>query len=139
TRWPGESTREPRRSAASGSTSQCALLGPRNELEVFYTHSLDRVNAAEWRRLAERAGHVFATREWLLTWWRHYGRTARPLVGVARAGSDLVAIVPLYEWWAHGLPVLRFVGHGPSDQLGPICAPLSEPAAAAAVGETIGA
>ena len=50
-----------------------------------------------------------------------------------------MAIVPLYEWWSHGLPVLRFVGHGPSDQLGPVSAPLSEPAAAAAVGEAIAA
>ena len=40
---------------------------------------------------------------------------------------------------AHGLPVLRFVGHGPSDQLGPVSAPLSEPAAAAAVGEAMAA
>jgi CelD/BcsL family acetyltransferase involved in cellulose biosynthesis len=97
------------------------------------------VKAAEWRRLAERAGHVFATRQWLLTWWRHYGKAARPLIGLARTGGDLVAVVPLYEWWTHGCPVLRFVGHGPSDQLGPICAPLSEPSAAAAVGEAIGA
>jgi CelD/BcsL family acetyltransferase involved in cellulose biosynthesis len=106
-------------------------------LELSYTRSLDGVDAAEWRRLAEQAGHVFATREWLLTWWRHYGKAGRPLVGLARTGGELVAVVPLYEWWRHGLPVLRFVGHGPSDQLGPICAPLSEPAVAAAVGETL--
>ena len=37
------------------------------------------MKAAEWRRLAERAGHVFATREWLLTWWRHYGKARRQL------------------------------------------------------------
>jgi CelD/BcsL family acetyltransferase involved in cellulose biosynthesis len=97
------------------------------------------VNAADWHRLAERAGHVFATREWLLTWWRHYGNAHGQLNGLARAGGDLVAVVPLYEWWSHGVPVLRFVGHGPSDQLGPISAPLSEPAAAAAVGEVIAA
>jgi CelD/BcsL family acetyltransferase involved in cellulose biosynthesis len=107
-------------------------------LEVSYTRSLESVEAAHWRRLAERAGHVFATREWLVTWWHHYGKV-RPLVGLAHNGGDLVAVLPLYEWWTHGLPVLRFVGHGTSDQLGPICAPLSEPAAAAAVGEAIGA
>jgi CelD/BcsL family acetyltransferase involved in cellulose biosynthesis len=108
-------------------------------LEVSYTRSLESVEAAQWRCLAERAGHVFATREWLLTWWRHYGKGGRPLIGLVRAGGDLVAVVPLYEWWTHGLPVVRFVGHGPSDQLGPICAPLSQPAAAAAVREAIGA
>jgi CelD/BcsL family acetyltransferase involved in cellulose biosynthesis len=108
-------------------------------LEVSYTSSLDAVKPAEWRRLAERAGHVFATREWLLTWWRHYGRAHRQLVGVARANGDLIAIVPLYEWWKRGIPVVRFVGHGPSDQLGPVCAPLSESAAAAGVREAMGA
>jgi len=108
-------------------------------MDVSYTSSLDRVAAADWRRLAERAGHVFATPEWLLTWWRHYGNGQRQLTGLARAGGDLVAIVPLYEWWSHGVPVLRFVGHGPSDQLGPISAPLSEPAAAAAFEEVIAA
>ena len=108
-------------------------------MDVSYRSSPDGVTATDWRRLAERAGHVFATREWLLTWWRHYGNGHRQLTGLAHAGGDLVAIVPLYEWWGHGIPVLRFVGHGPSDQLGPISAPLSEPAAAAAVEEAIGA
>jgi CelD/BcsL family acetyltransferase involved in cellulose biosynthesis len=107
-------------------------------LKVEYVDSFDCVPAAEWRRLAERAGHVFATREWLVTWWRHYGR-ARPLIGLVRRGGDLVAIVPLYVWWKRGLPVLRFVGHGPGDQLGPICAKLSEPAAAAAVTDAFAA
>ncbi len=95
------------------------------------------MQAADWRRLAERSGHVFSTREWLLTWWRHYGGGRRALIGLARKNADVVAIVPQYVWWRHGLPVLRFVGHGPSDQLGPICAPLSEPTAATAVAEAI--
>lgn len=102
-------------------------------MDVTYTRSLDRVSAAEWRPLAERAGHVFATREWLLTWWRHHGKAGRPLMGLVRERREAVAIVPLHVWWTHGLPVLRFVGHGPSDQLGPICAPLGDPVAAAAV------
>jgi CelD/BcsL family acetyltransferase involved in cellulose biosynthesis len=109
-------------------------------LDVSYTSSLDAVEPAQWGRLAERAGHVFATREWLLTWRRHYGKARRELIGLARAGGDLVAIVPLYEWWKGGIPVLRFIGHGPSDQLGPICAPPSgTSASAAAVKEAMGA
>jgi CelD/BcsL family acetyltransferase involved in cellulose biosynthesis len=108
-------------------------------VDVSYKSSLDAVQRAEWRRLSARAGHIFATREWLLTWWRHYGKACRPLIGVVRVGGEPVAIVPLYEWWRRGIPVLRFVGHGPSDQLGPVCARLPDPAAAAAVSEATGA
>ena len=41
-----------------------------------------------------------------------------------RAGGEPVAIVPLYEWWKRGIPVLRFVGHGQatnSDPSAPGC------------------
>jgi CelD/BcsL family acetyltransferase involved in cellulose biosynthesis len=92
------------------------------------------VSAADWGSLAERSGHVFATREWLLTWWRHYGKAGTSLIGLVRRGGQPAAIVPMYVWWRHGVPVLRFVGHGPSDQLGPICAPLADPDAAAVAG-----
>lgn len=102
-------------------------------MDVTYTRSLDDVGAADWRRLAERAGDVFATREWLATWWRHHSRPGAALVGLARTDGETAAIVPLQVWWRHGLPVLRFAGHGPSDRLGPICAPLDDPVAAAAV------
>lgn len=108
-------------------------------MDISFSSSLDDVNAADWRRLAERAGHVFATPEWLLTWWRHFGKSRRQLVGVVRSGGDVVAVVPLYEWWRQGVSVLRFIGHGPGDQLGPVSAPLSEPAAATAVGEALDA
>jgi len=108
-------------------------------MDVVFTRSIDEVDAGDWRRLAERAGHVFATREWLLTWWRHRGAAGRPLIGLARVDGEPAAILPLNAWWTHGLPVLRFAGHGPSDQLGPICAPLRDPAAAAAVAAAIDA
>jgi CelD/BcsL family acetyltransferase involved in cellulose biosynthesis len=106
--------------------------------EVEQVRSLDDVPLEEWRVLAARAGHIFATPEWLTTWWRHFGRD-RPLVGLVRRDSRLVAIVPLYPWRRHGVPILRFVGHGPSDQLGPICGPLSEPESAHAVAAAMAA
>lgn len=106
-------------------------------MDVSYTRSLDSVDPREWRRLAERAGHVFATREWLLTWWRHFAKGGRPLVALARADGDLRVIVPMYEWWRHGVPVLRFVGHGASDRLGPICGAPSEPETAAALEDSL--
>jgi CelD/BcsL family acetyltransferase involved in cellulose biosynthesis len=46
-------------------------------------------------------------------------------------------LLPLYEWWQRGIPVLRFVGHGPSDRLGPICAPRTNGAIDAAVAQTL--
>lgn len=77
----------------------------------------------EWDELAARSDNVFATRAWLATWWRHVGRD-RPLRLHALREPDgrLVAIVPLYL--AAGRPVrtLRLLGHGPTDQLGPVCA-----------------
>jgi CelD/BcsL family acetyltransferase involved in cellulose biosynthesis len=108
-------------------------------VDIAYTDSFDDVSPAEWRHLAERAGHVFATREWLHTWWRHYGKHGRPLVGVARVGGEVAAIVALEMWQPYGLPVLRFVGHGPSDQLGPICAPRADPTAADATAAVVAA
>lgn len=101
--------------------------------EISYIESLDDLRTTEWWPLATGAGHVFATPEWLLTWWRHYGNGRRQLIGLARTRGRLVAVVPLCESWRHGVRVLRFVGHGASDQLGPVSAPLSDPVAASAI------
>jgi CelD/BcsL family acetyltransferase involved in cellulose biosynthesis len=100
--------------------------------------SLERIegfasSAAAWSELAERSGSIFATPEWLEAWWRHYGR-GRPLAlwGWRRDG-ELAAVLPLYVFRARGPRVLRFLGHGPGDQLGPVFAPGDEDAAAAAL------
>jgi CelD/BcsL family acetyltransferase involved in cellulose biosynthesis len=80
--------------------------------------------AEEWDRLAARSDNVFATRLWLATWWRHFGRD-RPLRLRALRDPDdggLVAIVPLYVAARAPVRTLRFLGHGPTDQLGPVCA-----------------
>ena len=106
-------------------------------VRVEYVRSLDAVPMGGWARLAERAGHVFATPEWLGTWWRFYGGGRRPLVALVHRDSELVAIIPLYVWWRRGVRVLRFLGHGPSDQLGPICGPLTDPETANAVASGI--
>ena len=107
-------------------------------MDVSYLRSLDGVDPDEWRNLAERAGNVFGSPEWLLTWWSHYGKGRSPLIGVARSGGELLAVMPLYGWWAHGVPVLRFIGHGPSDQLGPISS-TADPRTAAAVEQLVDA
>jgi CelD/BcsL family acetyltransferase involved in cellulose biosynthesis len=108
-------------------------------MDVEFVRSLDETPIGEWSELAERAGHVFATPEWLLTWWRHFGRSGGPLIGNVRRDGGLVAILPMYVWWDRGLPVLRFIGHGPSDQLGPVGGPLSDPQTADAVARAVAA
>lgn len=79
---------------------------------------------AEWDELAEKAGNIFATREWLSTWWRHYGGGRALALTACRDGAGrLVAILPLYVASARPPRTLRFLGHGAGDWLGPICAP----------------
>jgi CelD/BcsL family acetyltransferase involved in cellulose biosynthesis len=87
---------------------------------------LDGLSAAreEWTALAERAGNLFASWEWADAWWRVYGHD-RPLAvtGCRDAAGKLVAILPLYLAERGPVRMLRFIGHGPADQLGPACAP----------------
>jgi CelD/BcsL family acetyltransferase involved in cellulose biosynthesis len=48
-------------------------------------------------------------------------------------GGELAAILPLYAWRQRPFVVLRFVGHGAGDQLGPICPPADRAVAAHAL------
>jgi CelD/BcsL family acetyltransferase involved in cellulose biosynthesis len=85
----------------------------------------------EWDELAAGGANVFATWEWATTWWRHFGRGRPLLVTTCRArGGRLVAVLPLYLASARPLRIVRFVGHGPGDQLGPVCRPDDRAAAA---------
>jgi CelD/BcsL family acetyltransferase involved in cellulose biosynthesis len=87
------------------------------------TLELDPAAAEEWTALAERASNIFATWEWASTWWRHFGVGQRSFVTACRADGRLLGILPLYQWGTRPLRILRFIGHGPGDQLGPIHAP----------------
>jgi CelD/BcsL family acetyltransferase involved in cellulose biosynthesis len=88
----------------------------------------------EWGRLAERAGNVFATPEWLTTWWKHFGHDDAELrVDAVRDDRDLVGLLPLYVWRSRPPRTLRFLGHGPSDVMGPVCAREDRPVVAAAL------
>jgi CelD/BcsL family acetyltransferase involved in cellulose biosynthesis len=80
-----------------------------------------------WTNLASFSAGIFATWEWADAWWRHYGRGAELLLHACRdADGALVAVVPLYVWQRWPLRVLRFIGHGPSDELGPVTAPTGD-------------
>src|SRR3954452_1327877 len=78
----------------------------------------------EWADLARRSGNLFATPEWLGTWWRHFGAGRRPALYVLRADDGaLAAAVALYHAAARPPRTLRFMGHGAGDWLRPIHPP----------------
>ena len=72
----------------------------------------------EWTQLAKASRNVFSSWEWAATWWRHFGRGRELCV---LPGPDL--LLPLYAWRTTPLRILRLLGHGPGDELGPVCAP----------------
>jgi CelD/BcsL family acetyltransferase involved in cellulose biosynthesis len=93
---------------------------------------------ADWQRLAEASGNFFSTWEWADAWMRHLGEGCElRLHAVAREG-EVVAILPLVLSRIGPLRLLRFVGHGPADELGPVCDPADRQAAAQAVEELEG-
>jgi CelD/BcsL family acetyltransferase involved in cellulose biosynthesis len=93
-----------------------------SELEAELVEDVASIRE-EWQRLALASRNVFATWEWITLWWEHFGAGRRQSVVACRAADGtLVAIVPLYFWRERPLRVLRFLGHGVGDQLGPVCA-----------------
>ena len=87
-----------------------------------------------WQALGEAGGNVFGTWEWGSSWWRHFGRGRRlALAACRRPDGTAAGVLPLYEARRAPMRLLRFVGHGPADQLGPVCAAEDRPA----VGEAL--
>jgi perosamine synthetase len=77
-----------------------------------------------WKELATRSRNIFATWEWGSIWWRHFGRDATLRIVASKSPSgENDALLPLYIVGGTGSRTLRFVGDGPGDQLGPVCAP----------------
>src|SRR4051812_18294631 len=77
-----------------------------------------------WSALAERSGNVFATPDWAEAWVPPFAPRAalRPLACHDASGA-LRAVWPLYVDRRGPVRVLRLIGHGPADELGPACAP----------------
>ena len=75
----------------------------------------------EWDALAERSGSIFASALWSRVWWEHFGREQELLLHAARSpDGSLTTVLPLYAWRRRFPRVLRFLGHGPGDELGPV-------------------
>jgi CelD/BcsL family acetyltransferase involved in cellulose biosynthesis len=78
---------------------------------------------AEWAKLAEQSGNVFATWEWHRTWWDAFGHGRRLMVTALREEQGTTrGLLPLYLWAKRPFRIARFVGNRAGDQLGPICA-----------------
>jgi CelD/BcsL family acetyltransferase involved in cellulose biosynthesis len=97
---------------------------PRSPLIVESVGDLESLHD-EWSALGERTGNLFATWVWNSTWWEELGRGKRLLIAACRdAAGELVGIMPLHVAVAAGpLRVLRLIGYGHADRLGPICMP----------------
>jgi CelD/BcsL family acetyltransferase involved in cellulose biosynthesis len=103
------------------------------ELVLEEVEDLNAVRS-EWTELAERCGNVFGTWEWADAWCRHLGNCLKLSIGVLRdEHGEAVAILPLCITRELPFRLVRFIGAGPSDELGPICAPEHRPAAVAAL------
>src|SRR3954451_10696262 len=105
----------------------------RAQLRMERAQSIDELYD-EWSALALRARNMFATPEWTATWCQHLLRD-RPLELLAfRSQSGrLVGVLPLYVHTERPLRILRVAGHGPGEELGPVCASEDRPQVARAL------
>jgi CelD/BcsL family acetyltransferase involved in cellulose biosynthesis len=85
----------------------------------------------DWRALAQRGRNVFATWEWADTWWRHFGE-GRDLRVRHEADSY---VLPLFLERQGPFRLLRFIGSGHADEVGPIG---DQARAAAAFAQVVG-
>jgi CelD/BcsL family acetyltransferase involved in cellulose biosynthesis len=93
----------------------------------------------EWTPLAAAAGNVFGTPEWASVWWQHWGGGRRLSAIACRAPSGrLAGLVPLYEFARRPIRILRFIGHGAGDVLGPVCSMRDRQEVARAVRRALG-
>jgi CelD/BcsL family acetyltransferase involved in cellulose biosynthesis len=86
----------------------------------------------DWQRLALDCGNVFSTWEWADCWRQTLAAGGEISLTVLRdPAGEPVALLPLHVAQRFGLRVARFIGHGPADLLGPVCAPAHSKRAAA--------
>ena len=93
----------------------------------------------EWNALAERTGSIFSTALWSRLWWEHFGDDRELLLHAGRSRDGaLWLILPLYVWRRRMPRVVRFLGRGPGDELGPVHAAGDHEAAATALRGVLG-
>lgn len=91
-----------------------------------------------WTELASRSGNVFASWEWASVWWKHFAANGEPAFAECRRdGGEPFAILPLYVAKRGPVRMLRLIGHGPGDVLGPVCDPADAELAGAALRQAL--
>jgi CelD/BcsL family acetyltransferase involved in cellulose biosynthesis len=82
----------------------------------------------EWQRLVRSMAEpsVFASPEWVRTWWAHFGHGRRLHLAGARRAGELVILAPLCTTRRHGLRVREFLGSEEVDVGGFLVAPGEE-------------
>jgi CelD/BcsL family acetyltransferase involved in cellulose biosynthesis len=105
-------------------------------LELEEVSGIETLGAG-WAACAEASRNVFATPEWLSLWRTHFAADLPLRVVACSDNGALRAVLPLYESSSGPITLLRFLGHGHSDELGPICAPAAREAAAVALRQTV--
>jgi len=106
---------------------------PKRELEIERVSDLNTVRTA-WTSLAAQAENIFSTWEWADAWVRHLSGGSELAVSIARRPTgEAAAILPLWVVRNSPFRLLRFLGAGPSDQLGPVCAPAEQTGVALAL------
>lgn len=78
-------------------------------------------DADTWDRLASHSQNIFQTRDFAEAWWAAYQPRGEIMVLTDRA-DDPRCILPLYRR-GKTVPLIRQIGHGPADELGPLAAP----------------
>lgn len=85
---------------------------------------------SSWPELAQASQNVFSTPEFADVWCRHFG-------GTTRIREHERVVLPLVVERRGPLRVLRFIGHGVADELGPVCAPAARAEAASLLREEL--
>jgi CelD/BcsL family acetyltransferase involved in cellulose biosynthesis len=105
-----------------------------DRLRLEPVRDLSDLEEVEWDQLAQRCGNVFATREWISTWWEVFaGRGSLMFFACRGVDGRLVALLPMYVCPDGQKRELRFLGQQEADRLGPVCAPGDRLAAADAM------
>jgi len=103
---------------------------------IVRLESLEQVRD-DWDRLAEGAGHVFATWEWISSRWEQLAGERELYSFAVRDSQDRVRVIlPFYVGVSRPVRIARFIGYG--DLNSPLCAHDYRPLAAAAIRRVLG-